>query len=176
MTKDSIASLCFFQWIKTEYSILSTIPKLFILAKNKRKRRNRSRVQRFSPAAGRKSGQSNRKRNSKRQITSNESRSKEFYLFYLLKRAERSDIHKYSIVNSDLFGWNIIGTQFAFTNQHQIFVPEMRRDNLNDLHEAASDESNSEDHDGGENKKAVTTHPLRNSATITTKKDPRIGP
>src|SRR5210317_845379 len=46
-----------------------------------------------------------------------------------------------------------------FTNQHQIFVPEMRRDNLDDLHEAASDEAYSEDHDGGENKKAVTAHP-----------------
>jgi hypothetical protein len=46
-----------------------------------------------------------------------------------------------------------------FADEHQIFVPEMRRDNLNDFHEAASDKANSEDHDGGENKKAVTTHP-----------------
>ena len=46
-----------------------------------------------------------------------------------------------------------------FADEHQIFVSEMRRDNLNDLHKAATDEANREDHNGGENKKAVTTHP-----------------
>jgi len=46
-----------------------------------------------------------------------------------------------------------------FADEHQIFVSGMRRNNLNDFHEAASDEANSEDHDGGENKKAVTAHP-----------------
>ncbi len=35
-----------------------------------------------------------------------------------------------------------------FADEHQIFVPEMRRDNLNDLHEAATDEVNCEDHEG----------------------------
>jgi hypothetical protein len=31
----------------------------------------------------------------------------------------------------------------------------MRRDNLNDLHEAAADEANSKDHDGGEKKQRM---------------------
>jgi hypothetical protein len=35
----------------------------------------------------------------------------------------------------------------------------MRRDYLDDLHEAAPDEADSEDHNGGENKKAVTANP-----------------
>ena len=35
----------------------------------------------------------------------------------------------------------------------------MRGNTLNDLHKAAADEANSEDHDGGENKKAVAAHP-----------------
>ena len=57
-----------------------------------------------SPAAGRRGGQSNRKRNTsmtnvKCRLTNVECRIKEFFLFYLLKRAERSDSHNSSIVN-----------------------------------------------------------------------------
>jgi hypothetical protein len=63
-------------------------------------------------------------------------------------------IFKYSIVNSGLSGRDVAGTYFIFSDEHQIFVPEMRRDNLNDLHEAATDEAHGEDHDGSENKKA----------------------
>jgi hypothetical protein len=43
-----------------------------------------------------KSGQFDRKRDSS--MTNDECRIKEFFLFYLLKRAERSDIHNSSII------------------------------------------------------------------------------
>ncbi len=39
-------------------------------------------------------------------------------------------IFKYSIVNSGLSGWDLAGTQFVFADEHQIFVPEMRRDTM----------------------------------------------
>ena len=68
-------------------------------------------------------------------------------------------IFKYSIVNSGLSGRGVAGTHFISADEHQIFVPEIRRDNLNDLHKAATDEAHGEDHDGSENKKAVAAHP-----------------
>jgi hypothetical protein len=49
-----------------------------------------------SAAGGLKSGQSNRRGNSR--MTNVECQIKEFFLFYLLKRAERSDIHNSSII------------------------------------------------------------------------------
>jgi hypothetical protein len=56
-----------------------------------------------APPPTKKNGQSNRKRNSSMtnfecRLTNVECRIKEFRLFYLLKRAERSDIHHSSII------------------------------------------------------------------------------
>jgi hypothetical protein len=52
----------------------------------------------MSTAAGLKSGQFNRKETPAWQMTNDERRIKDFFLFYLLKREERSDIHNSSII------------------------------------------------------------------------------
>ena len=75
-----------------------------------------------------------------------------------IKRFEDIEVSLSSNIQSSIQaypGWNVATTQFVFSNQHKILVPEMRRDNLNDLHEAAADEANSKDHDGGEKKQRM---------------------